>query len=281
MTVNDVLTEKIITSLKKGTVPWHKPWIGGRAMNAINKIPYSGINALITACNDFKSPFYLTANQCKKINARWSGKATPIMYWSTFIKTVSVNGKDTDKKFFFNKYYNVWNLDQIVLPENFKIPEVIKFDGNPIPEAEKYLSNFDIENRLQDRAFYRPMEDKIYLPLQDQFENIPEYYSTAFHECGHATGHASRLNRDLVGYYHNKTDYAFEELIAELTACFTCNHLNLISETLDNSTAYCQSWIKALSDNPSWIVKASSKADKAFKFIIGEKIESYEEELTA
>ena len=46
-----------------------------------------------------------------------------------------------------------------------------------------------------DRADYHPATDTIRLPLRSQFRTSEGYYATAFHEAGHSTGHASRLNR--------------------------------------------------------------------------------------
>jgi len=49
-------------------------------------------------------------------------------------------------------------------------------------------------------------------PPQAYFEPI-NWHRTALHELAHASGHPSRLNRDLSGGYGTKR-YAFEELIA-------------------------------------------------------------------
>lgn len=49
-------------------------------------------------------------------------------------------------------------------------------------------------------------------PPQAYFEPI-NWHRTALHELGHATGHASRVGRDLSGSYGTKK-YAFEELVA-------------------------------------------------------------------
>ena len=46
-----------------------------------------------------------------------------------------------------------------------------------------------------DQAFYRPVEDRIYLPYRQQFHSEYAYASTALHELSHATGVESRLNR--------------------------------------------------------------------------------------
>ena len=49
-------------------------------------------------------------------------------------------------------------------------------------------------------------------PPQAYFEPI-NWHRTALHELGHASGHPSRLGRDLGGVFGSKK-YAFEELVA-------------------------------------------------------------------
>lgn len=46
-----------------------------------------------------------------------------------------------------------------------------------------------------DKAFYSPMTDRITMPPRGLFENAEEYWSSLWHETGHATGHEKRLAR--------------------------------------------------------------------------------------
>jgi len=62
-------------------------------------------------------------------------------------------------------------------------------------------------------AFYHPGLDYVQVPpLQAYFEPI-NWFRTVFHELGHHTGHASRLNRDQSGVFGSSA-YAREELVA-------------------------------------------------------------------
>lgn len=58
------------------------------------------------------------------------------------------------------------------------------------------------------------------------FEPI-NWHRTALHELGHASGHSSRLNRDLSGSFGSRK-YAFEELVAEINAAFCCAALGIV-----------------------------------------------------
>jgi len=60
--------------------------------------------------------------------------------------------------------------------------------------------------------------------------------------------------------------YAFEELVAELGASFIAAEWGL-SYKLENHAAYISSWLKALKNDPAYIVEASKLASKAVKFI--------------
>ncbi len=46
---------------------------------------------------------------------------------------------------------------------------------------------------------YPPVADMIYLPREQDFDDVYSYACTFLHEAGHATGHSTRLNRELSG----------------------------------------------------------------------------------
>jgi hypothetical protein len=58
---------------------------------------------------------------------------------------------------------------------------------------------------------------------------------------GHASGHRSRLSRDLSGA-HGSKKYAFEELIAELCAAFSCASLGIVPTV--RHADYISSWLE-------------------------------------
>ena len=122
-----------------------------------------------------------------------------------------------------------------------------------------------------DRAFYRPATDSITLPHMAQFTATAEYYSTAFHELTHSTGHESRLNRLEKTAFFGTEAYSKEELIAEIGAATLVNYAGLeTSNSFRNSAAYVQNWLKVLSDDKRFIVSAAGKAEKAVALILGQ-----------
>ena len=62
--------------------------------------------------------------------------------------------------------------------------------------------------------------------------------------------------------------YSVEELIAELTAAFTCAHLGLSTEPRPNYAQYISSWLKVLKADKRAIFTAASKAQQAADFMI-------------
>ena len=124
-------------------------------------------------------------------------------------------------------------------------------------------------NEKQNEAFYRPSTDEIHLPLREQFPQIAEYYSTAFHEATHSTGHKSRLDRLSSPAWFGSENYSKEELVAEMGAAILMNELGIETNgSFKNSAAYIQSWLHALRDDNKMIVSAAGKAEKAVKLIL-------------
>ena len=199
----------------------------------------------------------------------------------------------------YPKVYHVFNIDQTNLSEvnkkkydaivaRFKAPdeEVKDSKGMYINDAldrmfKEKAWHCDIRyNKPSSRAFYVPSQDFIVLPMKEQF-NIGktaeevyrdgmEYYSTALHEMGHSTGHASRLNRQ---FGAKRTEgYAHEELIAEMTAALVGSTMGFDKKILENNANYLKGWLENLKRNPESITTIMSDVGKASDMII-EKID--------
>jgi antirestriction protein ArdC len=73
------------------------------------------------------------------------------------------------------------------------------------------------------------------------------------------------LARDLSGAFGSKT-YAFEELIAEITAAFVCAALGIVP-TVRHSD-YIASWLEVLREDNRAIVRAASAASKGADYLL-------------
>ena len=82
--VYEVVTERIISMLEKGTVPWQKPWkvATGLPRNLISKKPYRGINTLLLHAMSYESPFWLTFHQAQQLGGmvRKGERACPVVF---------------------------------------------------------------------------------------------------------------------------------------------------------------------------------------------------------
>ena len=69
--VYEIVTEKVLDAMDKGTLPWRKPWDanGLRPSNAESMRPYSGGNMFLLSMLPFATPAFLTFNQIKKAGA--------------------------------------------------------------------------------------------------------------------------------------------------------------------------------------------------------------------
>lgn len=273
--VYEIITERIIAELEKGNIPWEKPWTGIRtgAYSRSTGRPYSILNQLILT----KPGEYLTFKQITEAGGiiRKGEKSQIVVFWKMMrVTEKNKDDKPVDKIIPLLRYYHVFHIDQC---ENVKprFTQEELLPANPIAEAESILTDYSrrsgctIINEKQDRAFYRPSTDTIHLPLREQFSRIEEYYSTAFHEAIHSTGHKTRLDRLSKTAHFGNEDYSKEELVAEIGAAITMNELGIETQgSFRNSTAYVQSWLRALKNDHRLIVTAAGKAEKAVRLLL-------------
>ncbi len=279
--VYQIITDRIISELEKGSVPWHKPWSGGRSgipdQNLVSGKPYQGINVISVWMAGFSSPYWLSFKQVKAKggNVIKGSKGTPVVYYKMLDKKDKITGEIIGTIPMI-RYSTVFNLDQTTdvkgVPE-IKEPEE-KTVNEQLASCEKIINEMpDTMPKVthnEQRAYYQPVSDEINLPKMDTFDGAAEYYSTYFHEAVHATGHKSRLDRDTItemNGYKSKS-YSKEELIAEIGASFLNGEAGILNHVIENSTAYIASWLKRLKDDKKLIVSASGKAQKAVNYLL-------------
>ena len=131
-----------------------------------------------------------------------------------------------------------------------------------------------VELEPSNEAYYSPSRDLIHLPELSQYQYPSEFYSTAFHEAAHSTGHEGRLNRvGLKKAAFGSESYGKEELIGEISSAVLLSTLHIESDhSVTNSTAYIRGWLKALQDDKRMIVFAAGQAEKAVKYILGKQM---------
>lgn len=270
------VTDRIIAQLEEGLIPWHKPWTGTQsgAVSGTTGKPYSLLNQLLLQ----KPGKWYTYKQAQSLGGqvRKGEKGSMVVFWKPVIVTEETkDGEKKQKKVPMLRNYVVFHADQIDnLPES-ETAEEPRFIPNPDEAAESIITEYltresiHLEQAASNEAFYSPSFDKIHLPLMEQFPDTAEYYSTAFHEMTHSTGHKSRLNRLESTAHFGNEEYSKEELVAEIGAASLLNHCGLETpKTFKNSAAYIQSWLQALKNDKKMIVSAASKASRAVDFIL-------------
>ena len=276
--IHQIVTDRVIAALENGVKPWACPWdrtneCSMLPMNFKTKSTYSGINILLlwseTVEKGFSSPYWLTFKQATELggNVIKGQKGTAIVYYKTWEK----ENEDGEKELIpMLKTFVVFNLDQI---ENIEKPAVsvnetrTKHDFEVLEHVEDAIAKTNITiKHCGVRAFYSPSHDQITMPEKDRFQSSSDYYATTWHEIVHATGHRSRLDRNLKNSFGSK-DYAFEELVAELGAAFCCADLGIVGDVQHES--YIAGWLEKLNSDKKFIFKAASLASKAHQYLIG------------
>ena len=270
------ITNQIISDLERGLPVWEKPWekgFMGFPINAFSESFYSGVNTLILWLRQsnigFETSQWITFLQVKKLGGsiKKGEKATRIVFYKKLV--IADEENDKEKTIPLLKTHAVFNLSQTKGLEHLieKPSFENKSQFQDVEKAEQLIreSKADISFAPVDRACYLPVEDKIIMPKKEQFKTQEGFYSTMFHELSHWTGHKSRLDRPASNKKGSKS-YAFEELVAEISASFICCHLGFEYST--QHSVYVKDWLEVLKEDNRAIFRASSKAQKATEFIL-------------
>ena len=266
------VTDSIITELEKGAAPWVKPWKADSSAdkNFISQKPYQGINRLLLGMSSmaqgYSNPAWATYKQWTEAGAQVKAgeRATHIVFFKPLVGQDKATGEQ--KNYCVIRGYAVFNVEQTdldIIPSEKPAGEF-----NPIPGCEdRIIKTGATISHGGDAAFYMPSQDRIQLPNKTAFQGEANYYATAFHELAHWTGAKHRLDRDLDKGKFGNPAYAFEELVAEMSAAFLCADYRIQGEL--RHAGYIQHWLKACRDDSKAIFKAAALAQKAVDYIQG------------
>lgn len=290
--MREQMAEAFAHSLREDKIPWEIEWDTGRPMNPVTGKEYRGTNSLWLSYTADKRG-YTDPRWCTYKQAQGQGwqvrrheTGTKIEFWSMY---------DTEKKKKLT-LEEAWDLEKTLGKEYFDRVKPIssvytvfnasQIDG--IPQIEQKHDRLQVAEIMSDRnrliknmgvgfaeegdsAFYRPSTDTITMPEAGRFKSEYGYISTFLHEAGHATGHVTRLNRDLTGSFGSER-YAREELRAEIASAFTAQTLGLgipeYGKCMDNHKAYIQSWAEILENSPKELFSAIKDAEHISDYLI-------------
>lgn len=270
------LADRLIEQIEAGTASWQRPWEAGEVLAPVNAVTgkaYSGVNYqnLAMFSPDPSDPRWCTYKQAKEQGwqVRKGAHGLPIEKWSRYAhklteeemaKLRAQGAQDIEpvEERLGVRYYTVFHASQIDgIPPLERAPHPqAEMEGKTDDRLPKLAENMGLEViHTGGRAFYRPSEDRVYMPPTERFERAAGHDTTLLHELSHATGHGSRLKRE-IGNSFGSPKYAVEELRAEMSAAMTAASLGIgfdpASQDLEegretgNSAAYLASWLKAL-----------------------------------
>jgi antirestriction protein ArdC len=273
--IRQSITSKIIESLKKGKIPWRKPWSGidgpRTPTNFVTKRRYSGINIpILWAASQergYDVDYFATFNQWKSIGAsiKKDEKAIHVVLFKPVKKTVKdEDGTERTEQFPILRVFPVFSIHSVrgeAIESLLNQPAGPTFEHEQRAEFERVVAATQAEIRVggSKAAYYRSPADYIQMPEEGRFESFPAYAETLAHEIGHWSEH--RLDW--------KGSYAEGELRAEMTGIFTTAACNIAeSNNLANHSAYLGSWLAALENDHKFLFRAAAAASKATDFIL-------------
>lgn len=271
------VTDRIITALEAGTVPWLRPWRDDRSGSALEPYnahsgrPYNGVNLLILGTMPYPDLGWLTFKQALDLGGavRKGEKGTGVIFWK-FEARKDEDGKT--KTVPFARMYTVFNIAQCDGIDAAKLKR-------PVAPTAGQTDMNAIASRVGatvrhggSRAFYTTAGDYVQMPSFEAFKDAIAYQATLAHELTHWTGHKDRCAREF-GQRFGDQAYAFEELVAEIGSAFLCARTGIALDGLQHP-AYVASWLGVLQNDKRAIFTASSKAKAAAAFLMQDAAET-------
>lgn len=270
------LTARILAALRKGVVPWRRPW-RSLTPTRYTGLPFTGTNSLVLSlaadAGGYVNPFWLTEAQGRGCGAKVldGEEGARVLRPLPFPVPDRGKGARPGPTIPLMKPYEVFNGEQFDrLPPRFRIDEQGPAPGpeDRIGVAEDFFGAVGAKIVPGgNRAVYSPAADVIGMPRFRSFYDAVGYYSTLAHEAVHWTGHRSRMGREF-GIRFGDLAYAFEEIVAELGASFVMGHLGLPCRIERDHAPYVDNWISVLEDDERAIHRAASHAQRAADFLV-------------
>ena len=268
---SDLVVKPILEAIENGTAPWQKGGVskGGMPMNHLSDYKYgigNAVNCWVHNERDgYTSNRYISVQKAISLGFQLKGekgddvRKTFLIYF--FSKIERDDSGDVTKPPFMIVTNNA-NIEQFEGIEDVKEP-VFVHDGADLTPATQLQVALGVKMR-EGEPSYRPLTDEVAMPDLCQFKTVKGYLSTMFHELAHSTGHEKRLKRDMTGRF-GTPEYAFEELVAELSAVFLCAEHG-IDYDIEHHASYLGHWAKLLKDDSNKFIKASTAANKVVKY---------------
>ena len=192
--------------------------------------------------------------------------------------------EDNGKRLFAKAAY-VFNIDQVDAPPELRAKLLPSLAPRPdltvrLAHVDAFIAATGAEFREGgQRAFYRHRDSKgdgdfIQMPPRNMFTGTTTstpteaYESTRLHESAHWAHAPHRLDFKH-GERFGDHIYAFNELIAELSAAFMCAELEMSNTPRADHAQYIGSWVAVLKGDTKAIFSAASLATRTVDYLVG------------
>lgn len=281
---------------KNFALRWLRAWNSPDFYVSRRKRYYSPYNRFYLAVQEAPEGEYATFDDIVKEGGNLKGKHG---YKVTQSWTIDIQQKDKDGNIILNddgtpktfpkpsgNFITVFNVEECGLkPKHERVinaPKLTETDLVAVAETtiDEYVKSSGIKFKNKStsaEAYYSPSTDTVRVPRVQQYNAVSEYYSTAFHELIHSTGHPTRRHRfEITASKFGSKDYSKEELVAESGAVLALARLGLATEeTFMNSIAYLINWLKSADRNDgtkrNTLFAALQSANSAVNMIFAEK----------
>ncbi len=267
------IVDRLIIEIESGAQQWRMPWntATGLPHNAVTGNAYRGANILAlwleAITSGYTSSGWATYKQWQSIDAqvRKGETGTRLIRWvekkrnDDTADASTTNDDDQTGTRLVPVAFSVFNLAQCdTATSTVTVQLAPRHEGNfahffdAVPAVIRWGTG---------HPCYLPERDEIRMPEWEAFTTTAAGHATLAHELGHWTGHASRLDRDLTGRFGDDS-YAIEELIAEMSAAFTCAEVGIVPAIRDDHAPYLAHWLRVLKAEPRhlWSVASSAQA---------------------
>lgn len=285
------LAERFLHALQQGQIPWKACWQQSRPVNATTGRQYRGVNSLNLSFQaeeqGYSDPRWCTYRQAqeKGWQVMKGARGSRVEYWAYYdvlqkkllswpeaVRLARQNPDYTQNLVLRCRIFTVFNAAQI---EGIPTLEQRQTNIDAIrAQRDTLLKNMDVEYLEQgQQPYYDVQADRVVLPPEATFDDTYSYLCTFLHECGHASGHESRLDRDMSGEFGSES-YAKEELRVEIASAFAAQDIGLqltdgqLEQHMQRHLAYVQNWAKAVEDAPNELFAAIRDASQISDYLI-------------
>lgn len=257
---------------------WTRPWSldAGMPRNAVTGKYYRGSNvfwlAAVGAHDQHERPVWATYKQWQQLGGqvRKGQKGTLAIKWTPATKKMD-DGSEERTGRMIPYSFTLFNISQVDGVEASQFDLESLSESERVERMETIVSEFGVPLTFgnPNRAYFDPRSDVINMPPFSSFTSARAYYATLAHETVHWTGHPKRLDRPgIMGSRFGTPEYAYEELVAEISATMFMALMGLEPEPQEDHAQYIKSWLKILKEQPDALRDAINDAQKAVDYMI-------------